>query len=274
MKKLLLPLLTATALLGGCTTMADPFGGVFNDGPRGPVPVRDPYPGQAYPGQAYPGGPGPNQRGIPAPYHAVGTEPGWSLDIDARTMRFSGAYGQGPITVATPRVIVGFAGEIYQTPRLNVNIVHGRCSDGMSDPTYPDKVQVTADGRHYNGCGGPDDRLGSPGTMSSTPLADSRWHVVSINGRPTPLKGDYHVDFTATQLSARFGCNGMGARYTLDRDMLSTDGLIGTQMACADLAMRFESQGSAVLRTPARVRWSPGHLTLTNNAGIIELDRR
>jgi len=263
MKKILAPLLVTAALLGGCTTMNDPLGGslgrVFGEGPRGPAPVRDPYPGQP---------------GMAAPYHAVGTEPGWSLDIDLRTMRFSGPYGQGPISVATPRVIVGFAGEIYQTPRLNVNIVHGRCSDGMSDRVYPDKVQVTADGQRYNGCGGPDDRLGSPGTMSSTPLADTRWRVVSVNGRQTPIKGDYRIDFTATQVSAKFGCNGMGARYALDRDMLSTDGLIGTQMACGASAMGFESQGSAVLRSPARVRWSPGHLTLTNNAGIIELDRR
>ena len=26
----------------------------------------------------------------PAVYHAIGTEPGWSLDIGERTMRFSG----------------------------------------------------------------------------------------------------------------------------------------------------------------------------------------
>ena len=41
-------------------------------------------------------------------------------------------------------MIIGFAGEIYQTPRINVNIVHAQCSDGMSDRTYPDKVQVTS----------------------------------------------------------------------------------------------------------------------------------
>ena len=44
------------------------------------------------------------------------------------------------------RPIIGIAGEIYQTTRLNVNIVHARCSDGMSDRVYPDKVQVSADG--------------------------------------------------------------------------------------------------------------------------------
>ena len=59
-----------------------------------------------------------------------------------------------PIRQPTPRPIIGIAGEIYQTPRINVNIVHARCSDGMSDRVYPDKVQVTVDGRRFDGCGG------------------------------------------------------------------------------------------------------------------------
>ena len=59
-----------------------------------------------------------------------------------------------PVRQPTPKVIIGIAGEIYRTPRINVNIVHGRCSDGMSDRTYPDKVQVTVDGRRFEGCGG------------------------------------------------------------------------------------------------------------------------
>ena len=89
----------------------------------------------------------------PPPYHAVGTEPFWNLLIDEHNITFSGADAQ-PVSQPTPRVIVGFAGEIYQTPRIHVNIVHGRCSDGMSDRSYPDKVQVSVDGRQYNGCGG------------------------------------------------------------------------------------------------------------------------
>ena len=34
-----------------------------------------------------------------------------------------------------------------------MNIVHRPCSDGMSDRTYPDTVNVTVDGRAYRGCG-------------------------------------------------------------------------------------------------------------------------
>ena len=89
----------------------------------------------------------------PAPYHAVGTEPFWNLLIDEHDVTFAQPDAQ-PILQPTPKVIIGIAGEIYRTPRINVNIVHGRCSDGMSARTYPDKVQVTVDGRRYNGCGG------------------------------------------------------------------------------------------------------------------------
>ena len=88
-----------------------------------------------------------------APYRALGTEPFWGLSIGARNMTFTQPDAP-PVIQPTPRVIIGIAGEIYQTPRINVNIVHGRCSDGMSDRTYPDKVQVTVDGRRFNGCGG------------------------------------------------------------------------------------------------------------------------
>ena len=89
----------------------------------------------------------------PPPYRATGTEPFWSLLIDERDVTFTQPDAE-PIRQARPQAIIGFAGEIYQTPRINVNIVHGRCSDGMSDRVYPDTVQVTVDGRRFNGCGG------------------------------------------------------------------------------------------------------------------------
>jgi uncharacterized membrane protein len=89
----------------------------------------------------------------PGPYHAVGTEPFWSLIIDNRNVTFI-LSGEQPIMQPVPTPIIGIAGEIYQTPRIDVNIVHARCSDGMSDRIYPDKVQATVDGKRFNGCGG------------------------------------------------------------------------------------------------------------------------
>ena len=89
-----------------------------------------------------------------APYRAIGTEPFWNLLIDEHHLTFTQPDAT-PIQQPTPRVIGGIAGEIYQTPRIGVNIVHSPgCSDGMSDRVYPDRVQVTVDGRQFTGCGG------------------------------------------------------------------------------------------------------------------------
>ena len=87
-------------------------------------------------------------------YHALGTEPFWDLTIDPGQMIFTDRGTNVRVAQPTPPVIVGIAGEIYQTSRLRVNIVHSQCSDGMSDRAYPDKVQVDVDGRRLNGCGG------------------------------------------------------------------------------------------------------------------------
>src|SRR3954454_11383684 len=55
----------------------------------------------------------------PPPYHAVGTEPFWDLLIDEHNLTFT-LSGSAPVLQPTPKVIVGFAGEIYQTPRIGV----------------------------------------------------------------------------------------------------------------------------------------------------------
>ena len=88
---------------------------------------------------------------------AVGTEPFWALELNGRDMVFTEANAPGArIVEPQPRPIHGFAGDIYQGRRINLNIVRGqRCSDGMSDRVYPDKVQVRVDERSYEGCGGP-----------------------------------------------------------------------------------------------------------------------
>ena len=92
-----------------------------------------------------------------ATYRALGTEPFWSLELTGREMVFTEANAPGVrIVEPQPRPIHGFAGDIYQGRRINLNIVHGQsCSDGMSDRVYPDKVQVRVDARSFEGCGGP-----------------------------------------------------------------------------------------------------------------------
>jgi heat shock protein HslJ len=200
-----------------------------------------------------------------APYRAVGTEPFWSLIIDDREIAFIPADG-AQVRQPRPQAINGIAGEIYQTPRINVNVVHAQCSDGMSDRTYPDKVQVSVDGRQYNGCGG------DPSAAAS--VAGTRWRVAAINGRPTPA-GEYFLRFdSAERMSARFGCNHIGGRYDQRGGTVSMRNLAVTRMACGEPAMSLENQGLGILSQPVFATWRGGdRLTLSNVNGRIELTR-
>ena len=90
-----------------------------------------------------------------APYRAVAQAPAdWTLIIDDKHVTFIGDQTQVPLRQPRPEVIVGVAGEVYQTPRINVNIVHQTCRDGRTSFEYPDTVQVYVDGRLHTGCGG------------------------------------------------------------------------------------------------------------------------
>ncbi|WP_162789285.1 MULTISPECIES: META domain-containing protein [Sphingomonas] len=208
-------------------------------------------------------GPGP----APGAYRAVGTEPFWSLTLDGRDMIFTEAARPGQrIVVPQPRVIVGFAGEIYQTPRMGVNIVHSRCSDGMSDRIYPDKVQLRVDGRSFEGCGG------DP-VASESRLQDSSWSVLAVNGRATGGGPRFTLAFTRDRLSGQFGCNRMSGTYRASPNGLTAGPIIATRMACPD--MRFEDEAGRILAQPVTLRTLPDlDLELANSAGTIRLRRQ
>ena len=199
-----------------------------------------------------------------AAYRAVGTEPFWSLTIDQRVMAFSEAGRDGKVTVPTPQVINGVAGQIYRTPRLEVNIVRTRCSNGMSDRVYPDRVQVRVDGRAFEGCGGEPLMPGS--------LANTNWSVESVNGQSVAAGPANFVRFTQDRVSARFGCNTMSGRYVVTGGTLSAGALAATRMACPD--MTAEQNAAGILSQPITLDWSSGErLTLRNAQGSIVLRR-
>jgi heat shock protein HslJ len=102
----------------------------------------------------------------------------------------------------------------------------------------------------------------------------TRWHVTAINGRATPTTGDYRIEFRDGGIGGRFGCNGFGGRYSVEREALVASDIRSTMMACSDPAASFESQGFAILNQQMRIDWSSGtRLTLSNGAGSIQLQR-
>ena len=279
MRTLAATLLPLSLALGACDTMSqDPYG--TSGYPPAPYPGQDPYPPPGYPPQPYPPQDYPPAYPAPVPgdYRASGTEPFWDLTI-GRDMVFTDRGTGFTVTQPTPAPINGTAGPIYRSQRLEVNIIRQPCNDGMSDRSYPDTVQVYADGRLYRGCGGLGDQLApvppvQPGPgMDGPPLDRTRWTVVAINNRPTPRQGEFFMEFDAGRLSAKFGCNGIGAGYTQTGSTLDAGALIATRMACPD--MSWETQGSAVLDQVMQVdSLAANRVRLTSSAGTIELMRR
>jgi heat shock protein HslJ len=102
----------------------------------------------------------------------------------------------------------------------------------------------------------------------------TRWHVTAIDGAPTPPSGDYHIEFSGRTIGGRFGCNGFGGSFSVLGDIMNAGDVRSTMMACSEPAAGFESRGFAVLRLPMQLRWSNDtHLTLSNSAGAIDLER-
>lgn len=200
----------------------------------------------------------------PAPYRAVGQEPGWTLIIDERDLTFIPAGGQ-LVRQPRPQPIIGIAGEIYRTPRIGVNIVHAQCTDVMSGQAYRDRVQVDVDGRRFSGCGG--DKVAPSG------LAGTNWRVVAVNGRPTPAQGQYYIQFEANRIGAKFGCNGMGGSYSQNGNVLTVGPLAATRMACPEPAMSFENQGSSILGRSVTISSNGDRMMLSNRVGRIDLRR-
>jgi heat shock protein HslJ len=108
----------------------------------------------------------------------------------------------------------------------------------------------------------------APGTLAGT-----SWRVATVNGKPTPAEGDYSMRFGSDGgLAARFGCNHMGGRYSLSGELLTASDVATTLIGCPEPAASFESEASAILSLPMRVRFSNAQrMGLSNEAGSIGL---
>lgn len=91
-------------------------------------------------------------------YRALGQEPGWTLEIGAERISYAGDYGETRIALPTPMSRPTYNGHRYDTGpgahRLQVDVTHTLCHDGMSGRAFADSVIVVADGKEVQGCGG------------------------------------------------------------------------------------------------------------------------
>lgn len=92
-------------------------------------------------------------------YSAIGTEPGWTVEIKGKDIAFTSQNGKDfklPVE-RTKKTDSGWEVRGF-SDRHNINIYitsGAECSDGMSDRTYADTVKVEAsESGTLNGCGG------------------------------------------------------------------------------------------------------------------------
>lgn len=106
--------------------------------------------------------------------------------------------------------------------------------------------------------------------MPAPTLNRTNWRVVAINGQQVPAQ-NYYINFMPDRMSAKFGCNSLGAGYSQNGNQLNVGAVMATRMACPD--MSFENSGSRVLEAPLTVSGSGGMLTLSSRNGSIDLMR-
>jgi heat shock protein HslJ len=197
---------------------------------------------------------------LPDSYLALGSEPGWTLEITPARLNYSGDYGALRIDEPHGGFEQRTDGRGIASKRLAVTITPGRCSDGMSDRRFAESVVVVADGRRVQGCGG--------ALLPPADLAGSLWRFSHIGGNPVADAARTELRFAAAQLSGSAGCNRFAGGYALTGDMLVVRQVVATEMACMGPQGAQEAALFALLGGPVTIRYgADGAMTLTGVDG-------
>ena len=203
----------------------------------------------------------------PAAYMALGTEPGWTLEITPSRLNYDGDYGETKIMVPNPGAQPSMNGRTYVTDRLSVVIKQAPCSDGMSDRRYSDSVRVVAGGKTLQGCGG---KVLPPDT-----LAGSNWTFVSIGGVPVAADRPTTLQFGGNRLSGSAGCNRFSGSYSAADGTLTAGPLMATEMACPGAGMVQENAFFKLMAAPVSLIFADdGTLILTGSEGQTAVLKR
>ena len=114
----------------------------------------------------------------------------------------------------------------FTGPKITMDVIHGECSDGMSDQIYTDRVKVSHGDGTFNGCGG--------GVTVPITLVNTNWIIKSIDGVAPVATGEAVLDFGEVRMSGTVGCNRFGAGYDFTNGKLRFSPGFSTMMACPD----------------------------------------
>ena len=200
-------------------------------------------------------------------YMALGTEPGWTLEITPTRLNYDGDYGETKIMVPNPGAKPSLNGRTYVTDRLSVVIKNAPCSDGMSDRRFADTVRVIAGGRTLHGCGG---TILAPDT-----LAGSNWIFVSIGGAAVAKDRPATLQFDGNRISGSAGCNRFSGGYSAEGGTLTAGPLMATEMACPGAGSTQENAFFKLVAAPVSLTFAgDGTLILTGSEGQTAVLKR
>lgn len=87
--------------------------------------------------------------------HFTGTEPFWGGEVSGETLTYTTPDSQAGQLVAVDRFAgrngLSFSGNLDDMPFV-LAVTPGKCSDGMSDRSYPFTVTLQVKGQQRNGC--------------------------------------------------------------------------------------------------------------------------
>lgn len=204
--------------------VGDPSTSFWSRGDRATVVVR----GQTWPECVA-------ERAPRLPYRATGNEPGWRLDITARTMTLLADDGRTRVEAPTPVAEAGDGFARFRAPAAGAGLVatifERRCADSMTGMPHPNAVTVAFAGRTLTGCGG------DPATL----LQGAEWVVEDLRGAGVVERSRATLAFAADgRVSGRGSCNRYTASYALTGEGMTISRPASTMMACAPALMRQE----------------------------------
>ncbi len=97
------------------------------------------------------------ERGVT--FRGIGTEPGWLVEVDGGnnpSLRAQLDYGERNIEASGLDAASDgsrYAGTTSEGTGVELAIVEGDCSDGMSDQTFPASIELTVGDQTFRGCG-------------------------------------------------------------------------------------------------------------------------
>ncbi|MDA0962638.1 MAG: META domain-containing protein [Proteobacteria bacterium] len=170
-----------------------------------------------------------------APYHAGGTEPGWSVTLGADRADITADYGAITRSTARPKAIAVIGGYVFDMPGIGARLTLDAaiCRDIATSMPHPHGATLTLDGRALTGCGGDPARL----------LTGPEWRIEDVAGSGIIDNSNITLMFgTDGRVSGSGGCDRMMGGYALTGEGLTFSQMGATMMACPEALMTQEGR--------------------------------